>query len=179
MKLFKPTDQLEAKVRDAQLKGYEAIDLAKQEMYDDAWYSMVFGQVLHDAKADSMAGALTREMYANSYPEIHELFTRPGTFEFYMNVFRKIWGDNVEVEFEIPSPGVLNINISATNLELQDFMAREIVAGLYVYDEVVTSDTFENIVFQGTRGIKTQQEVDVLINELHPAGIIVTANLVI
>src|SRR5690606_13222941 len=84
-----------------------------------------------------LVGVITRETFRSSFFAIHQLFTRPGTFEFYLDVFRAVWGDDVEVEFSIPQSGVLQINIEALDVQLSIAAARRIVNNSYVYDEII------------------------------------------
>jgi len=175
---FKETDALERRVAEVFEPIQNRISLDRDAFYAGANTAEPLGDVFQNLDADPLARVLAPDVYRNSFPAIHDLFTRPGTFEYYLSVFRKIFGSNVVVEFTIPSPGVLNINVEAAELELADFLAREIVADEYVYHEVMDQDG-NNIVFQGLFGIKTQPEMDLLINELAPSIIYTTATLVI
>src|SRR5690606_25522716 len=97
-------------------------------------------------------------------------------YEFYLEVFRPIWGDDVVVEFVNDDPGVLLINITAGATSLDNFAAREIISGVYEYTDIIDHDDNE-IMFQVLKAIKNQRELDSLINELSPVGIIVDATL--
>lgn len=178
MKAFKETDLVEKKVRDIALPLLNILSGDRTQFFNEGYVAYPLGDVLFDLRRDPLAGVITKEVYRISFPAIHDLFTRSGTFEFYMDVFRSIWGENVEVVFTIPSPGVLQINVEALDSQTELFMARRVENDVYFFDEVMDHEG-DNLVFQGTQGIKTQGEIDALINELHPAGVYVETTLVI
>jgi hypothetical protein len=174
-KLFKPTDAIEQKVYDAFYPLMAILEGDKDSFYAGAYEAYPLGDVLYDT-GHPLTGIVSRETFRASYPAIHELFTRSGPFEFYLTVFRAIWGNDVQVEFIVPSPGVLQINIEALAIQQDFFMARRIVDNAYVYDEVIDDDG-DNIVFQTPSGIKTQDEVNKFMRELHPDGLYVETTL--
>src|SRR5690606_18796015 len=118
------------------------------------------------------------ETYRTAFPQIHELFTRPATFEFYLDVLRAVWGDTADITFTVPEPGQLVISIESLTLELQDFLARRIEDNTYIY-ETITTQEGDTILFQGTQGIKEQREADALINEISAQGVYTTIVLTI
>lgn len=173
---FKPNDLTEAKVRDAFLPLLNQLGIDRDSFYEGAYQSYVLGDVIYELKASPLAGPITQDIFRQSYFAIHDFFTFPGTFEFYLDVFRAVWGVDVGVEFEIPAPGKLIINIHALTVQVDDLLARRIVSNAYVYDEVL-DHAGNNIGLQGKMGIKTQSEADALIKELYPAGLWVEINL--
>lgn len=175
---FKPNDLLEQRVADVFDPIVTSLDLERTSFYEGAFTAQPLGQVLYDLSRDPMVGVISEEVYVQSFSAIHDLFTRPGTFEFYLQLFRNIWGDNVEVDFVTPAPGVLEINIEAVEAISYRFIARRIVDNAYIYEPVI-DDEGDNIVFQGTIGLKTQEEVDLLMKEISPANIFTTATLVV
>jgi len=178
MKLFKPNDPIEQKFSLIPSPLTSLISSESTIFFDNAFICFLLGDVLFNLRRDPLVAVVNQEVYRSSFPAIHELFTRPGTFEFYMDVFRAVWGDDVDVEFVIPSPGVLEININALGIRLDGFSARRIEDNAYVYEEVVDHEG-DTILFQGTQGLRTQREAEGLVNELHPAGVIVETTLTI
>lgn len=176
MQRFKENDATELKVINTTLPILDVLSTDLNNFYTGAWTCFKLGEVLYDLNRDPMVGVITRDTYRTSFFAIHQLFTKPGTFEFYLEVFRAIWGSDVVVEFVVPDPGKLQINVQALDISLQDFLARKIVSGAYVFEEVVDHDG-DNIAFQETQGIKNQTEMDALINEISPDGIFVTITL--
>src|SRR5690606_374180 len=129
------------------------------DFYEGAYQSYGLGQVLFNLKADPMSTVVDLPTFLESYPAFHELFTRPGTFECSLQVFRSVWGDQVDVQFETPSPGILIININALTITTTNFAARRIENNAYVNDLMIDHEG-DYIVFQTSQGIKTQEEAE-------------------
>lgn len=176
LQAFKENDVLERKVRDAILPFPNLRDSELDLFYEGAFTCFALGDVLYLTLRDPMAGVITQEVYRMAFPAIHQLFTRPGTFEFYLEVFRTVWGEEVDVEFTVPAPGKLFIDIAALNVTPYIALARRIVDDAYIYDELL-DDEGDNIIFQGSQGIKTEEEAVALVNEFYPAGLWVETTL--
>lgn len=178
MQPFKANDQTEQKLTAAAGGVLDRISSDRSDLLHGAFQCFKLGEVLFDLDRDPLAGVITRETYRSSFFAIHDLFTRPGTFEFYLEVFRAIWGPEVEVEFTVPGPGRLQINIQALTIITEPFLQRRIVDNQYVFEEVTDHDG-DPILFQVTQGIKTQSETDALMFELQTGGVFVETTLVI
>lgn len=150
----------------------------RDTFYSEAFESYGLGEVIYDLGRDPLCEVINRDVYRYSYPAIHELFTRPGTFEFYLSVFRKIFAADTDIQFKIPGPGQLHIVINALTLEEFPILTREVVAGSYVYSNLVTSSLNEKIVAVNQTGIKTQSEMEGLINEISAHGIYTIVELI-
>lgn len=178
MQKFKPNDPIEQKFIDAVMPILDSIGADFDAFYNGLYTCHLLGDVLYDTGRDPMVGVINRELYRTSFFAIHELFTRPGTFEFYLDVLRAIFGQDTPIEFEIPSPGVLEINVPAARYQTFAILGREIIDGVYHYHPIVSSDTAEEILGQGFIGLYTEQEIQGLINELAPNGIYTVVNFV-
>jgi hypothetical protein len=176
---FKLSDLKEKKVNDAFLALLDVVSTETDAFYAGAYESFPLGDVLYDLDRSPMAGVIDKDTFRKSFFALHNIFTRPGTFEFYMDVFRAVWGQDVDVTFTVPAAGKLEIEIDALSAQLDDFIAREIVDNQYVYDEVIETDSGDNIAFQGNQGLKTQDQAEKLIFELYPAGVYTTITLTI
>lgn len=177
MKPFRENDADEATATAIAMPTLTALGVDRTTMFNECFACYLLGDVLYDLGRDPMSDVITREVYRTSFPAIHDLFTRPGTFEFYLSVFRKIFPDDVDVEFTIPAPGKLEITISSLTLEEFGLLVRQIVDDVYVYSTLVTSDTNDPIVGHGTKGIKTQSEMEGLIVEISAYGVYTTVIL--
>jgi hypothetical protein len=82
------------------------------------------------------------------------------------------------VDFTVPAPGKLNIDIEAAGVELADFISRYIEDNTYLFDEVI-DDEGDNIVFQSVKGFQSQYELEQMLFEMVPAGIFTTISLTI
>lgn len=176
MQAFKENDAKEAKVTSCFLPWLTLLGNERDLFYAGAYTAYPLGNALYDLDADPLSGVIGRETFVQSFPAIHSLFASPGPFEFYLEVFRAIWGEDVDVEFTIPAPGKLEIAIEA--LDATDYLGivREIIEDEYEYFELIDQDG-DNIVFQGSQGIKTQREVDALMKEIAPQGVWIETTL--
>lgn len=178
MDYFKESDENEIKVssvfEDSLINIEESID----DLFEGAFTAFPLGDAIYQADADPTVKVLSQEFYRSGFFAIHDLFTRAGTFEFYLEVFRSIWGEDVDVEFIIPSAGVLLINLDVIDTVESQLIFRQIVGNVYEYNEAITSGEGDNIMVQVSQGPRTQEEIDIFIRELHPNGIYVKANLI-
>ncbi len=179
MQRFKENDTTEPDVYNLFNPSLVGLGLEFDAFFAGAFSCYLLGDVLYDLERDPLAGVITRNVYRTSYPTIHDIFTRPSTFEFYLDVFRKVFTDDVEVEFIIPGAGQLEINITALGFESFNILTRRIVDDVYVYETLVTSDLNEPIIGRGTRGIKTQEEIEALVTEISAYGIFTTVTLIL
>lgn len=177
MQAFKINDALEARVRGCFTPLLDQLSDDRDEFYDGVEEAYPLGRVIWDLKRAPLTDELPREIYAASFFAIFGLFTRPGTFEFYLSVCRAVWGDDVEVEFSTPNPGWLTISITAATIVQDDFVARQIESGQYVYYTVL-DDAGDTIVFQDREGLRTQEQTNALFRDLVPAGIYIQTPLI-
>lgn len=178
MQAFKENDQKESRVASCFNSVLDLTSFNRTEFFDGAYSSHGLGRVLFNLNASPMASVVDLNNFLEAYPAFHELFTRPGTFEFYIQVIRSVWGEQVGIEFIIPSPGILQINIDALDVVTANFSSRSIENNVYVYDNIV-DHVGDSIVFQTSQGIKTQTEAERMMRELHPQGVFVETNLII
>lgn len=179
LEYFKPNDEKEQRVVDCALPSLQVIESALDEFLDGAFEAAPLGQVLWDLDKAPLTTSISREAFAASFFEIFKYFTKPGTFEYYLDVFRAIWGDSVEVEFVVPAAGKLEINIDALDAQAFNFAFRRITDNEYFYDDFITVPDSDEVMAQGTQGLKTQEEAEKFIIELYPAGIYLTITLTI
>lgn len=176
VEFFKKNDEVERRVYEAGQPAFAETGAALDEFFAGAETCFELGDIIYRLKRAPLVDAIDSETFRRSFFAIFQLFTRPGTFEYYLELFRAIFGRGVFVQFFIPSPGVLNISIHVAAEALDNFVARSIVNNAYVYERVVTHSG-EGILFQTTFGPKTQQEINLIIEELYPAGIVVNASM--
>lgn len=144
--------------------------LQKNNFFEQAFDSFILGEVLYDNLLSPLANAIQREIFRASFFTIFEAFQAPGSFEGYLTVFRKVFGDDVEVTFTVPGPGKLQIGIVTTNVEISGMITRFIVSNVYMLDTIV-DDEGDRIVFQTIKGFETQYELEQMLFEMVPAGI--------
>lgn len=140
------------------------------QFFADAYESQPFGDLIYEGGFSPLTNAIKQSIFRDSFNQIFDAFARAGTFESYITVFKKIFGETVQINFEVPGPGQLNIDILAEGIELSHFVARSIVSNDYVFDNVITQ-TGDKIVFQTIKGFQTQYELEQMLTELIPVGI--------
>lgn len=179
MQFFKGDDKEKKMVQ----AGDEPFDQKKLQLdlyYDGCYTVFPLGDLLWTESRAPLSNAILQSIFRESFPEIFDAFVVAGSFESYLTVFRKIFGDDVEVTFTVdnlttpPDPllgaGVLKIDIVAAGFELSDFITRYIEDNAYVFDEIVDYEG-DNIVFQTVKGFQTQYELEQMLYEMVPAGI--------
>jgi hypothetical protein len=175
---FKESDALEEKFYQAGLEAMETIGSQRDQFFSGAYETYALGEMIYDTGRSPLSNAIVRTIFRETFKEIFDAFIAGGTFEAYLTVFRKIFGEDVIVEFTVPEPGKLNIDITATGLEVYDLLSRYIVDNEYFFDEVINYDS-DNIATQGVKGFETQYEVEQMLRELIPAGIFTAISLTI
>lgn len=175
---FYKGDETELKFYESGNGVFEQINAQKDLFYDQAYSAFDLGGVIYDLKASPLSNAIKRETFREAFKEIFEAFQNSGTFESYINIFTKIFGETVVIDFTVPAPGKLNIDITADGVLLYDFAAREIVDNEYVFDEVIDNED-DNIVFQTIKGFTSQYELETMLFELVPGGIYTTISLTV
>jgi len=151
----------------------------KDTFYNEAYIAQPLGDLIYNSERSPLANAIDPIIYRETFPEIFDAFVVAGTFESYLSVFRKIFGDDVVVLFVISAPGKLQINIEAAGTETSPFVARYIdESDSYVFDDVV-DEVGDFIAFQTVKGFTAQYELEQMLFELVPAGIFTEINLTI
>jgi len=166
-----------------ELKYYESgrpivdsLSTEKSDFYTGAFECFVLGELIYDNARSPLSNAIAREIFRQSFFTIFESFRFAGTFESYCDVFRRIFGDEVEITFTVPAAGKLNIDIVATGTALYDFITRYISDDAYVFDTMV-DDVGDTIVFQAIQGFESQYELEQMLFEMVPAGIFTEISL--
>lgn len=169
MQYFKG-DDFEVKMTEVGIPISDVISAAKDDFFDDAFGCFVLGELLYDTNRAPLANAIPRNIFRETFESVFDSFVEAGTFESYLSVFRKVFGDDVEVTFTVPAPGKLQIEIVAAGFELSNFVANRIVDNEYVFDNVVDDDG-NQIVFETVKGFQTQYELEQMLFEMVPDGI--------
>lgn len=177
MQYFKG-DATEVKIAAVVDAASASIDTEQDAFLAGAYECEELGAMLWNNELSPLANAIELNIFRAAFKEIFDAFVLGGTFESYLTVFQKIFGDDVEVTFTVPAAGKLNIDILATNVDLYDFVARSIVSNAYFYDEVVDY-TPDNIAFQVFKGFKSQYDLEQMLFEMVPAGIFTTITLTV
>lgn len=162
-------------------QSVQSVDL--DTFFEEAFNCLPLGEVLFDTKRAPLTNAINRDIFVTAFAEIIEAFVNAGSAEAYLTVFRKIFGEDVSVQFTVPNPGHLVIDIETPggidSVEESIFVAREIDDGQYVFYEVITQDGLDTIVFSTVKGFTSQYELERMLFEMVPEGIYTEINLTI
>lgn len=164
-------DPQEVQIVDAGSPVFDTLSTQKSLFFDDAYACHLLGELLYDTERAPLSNAIPRDIFRTSFAALFDSFLLAGSFESYLTVFRQIFGETVEVEFTVPAPGKLNIDITATGFETSNFVARRIVENAYIFEQVITQDGLDNLVFQTVKGFESQYELEQMLFEMVPAGI--------
>lgn len=175
MQFFKG-DEKEMKIYNAGKGVFDQTDLQKNLFFDGAYETYALGDMLYDSGRTPLSNAIPKDVFRSAFKEVFDSFLAAGTFENYLTVFRKIFGDDVVVDFDVPAPGKLTIDIEAAGVELSKFIARYIEDNEYINDYVV-DDVGDNIVFQTVKGFTNQYDLEQMLKEMVPDGIYTDINL--
>ena len=150
----------------------------KSEFFNECYGCFVLGELLYDNNYAPLANAIPREIFRESFATLFESFLTAGSYESYLIVFKNVFGDSVEVEFTVPAPGKLLIDIVATGLETYGMTIREILDDSYEYFTLV-DDVGDRIVLQAVKGFESQYELEQMLFEMVPAGIYTEISLTV
>ena len=155
VQFFKENDLLEKRVYEVLKPTFDRLEAQRDLLFNDAYTNQMLGEVIWDANASPLANVIPREIFRESFASIFGVFLESGSFEGYLNVFRKVFGPNAVILFTVPSAGKLLINITGSDLKLDFLTVRSILNEKYIFDNLLTQDR-DNIVLRSIKGVETQ-----------------------
>jgi hypothetical protein len=132
VKQFKENDTEEAKYIAVVNSVTSAVSDDIADLYADGYDCEKLGQAIFNEQASILTNAIKEEIFIRSFNEVFENWQFAGTFDCYINIFQKIFGDDTEVLFTSSSVNHLHITINTGNIENYLAVAREVV------DSVIT-----------------------------------------
>jgi hypothetical protein len=171
-------DDNEVKVYEAAKTILDSISFAFDEYYAGVYESGPLGEFLYDEDRVPLTNAVKRDIFITSFVEIFNAWTVCGTFESYITVFKKIFGDDATIEFTVPAAGKLTINITSSGFVTSPLIARRIVSNAYVFDNLV-DENGDNVCASTILGIENEYELQKILFTMVPAGIFTTVSLTI
>lgn len=170
-------DETELKFEGSASTVLDELSLQKDLFFSGAYSAAPLGDVLYTAGRTPLSNAIVKSIFRTSFNEIFESFKVAGSFESYISVFKKIFGVTADIQFTIPGPGKLIIDIIATEIVLDNLAPRYIVENTYILDHLVTQDGVDKIMLQSIKGFQSQYELEQMLFEMVPAGIFTEINL--
>jgi hypothetical protein len=171
-------DELEIKMYDSASPIMDILESFLGDFYQDVYGSVPMGELLYDNDLVPLTNAIRREVFISAFKQIFDAWQFAGTFESYITVFQKIFGEDVVVDFTVPAAGKLEIDITATGIQELGFQAKVIEDNEFVYYDMV-DDVGDFIMFSSVLGFETQQELETMLFTMVPAGIFTTVSLTI
>lgn len=163
-------DETELKFEGSASPTLDDIALQLDTFHSDAYNCQAFGDIIYEGERSPLANAITQDIFRASFNEVFQNFLVAGSFESYLAVFAKIFGEDADVTFTVPASGKLQIAIVADEVELSPFLARLIQNNQYVY-EAVEDNLGNDIEFQAIKGFQSQYELEQMLYEMVPDGI--------
>lgn len=169
-------DELELKFLECIRPITSILSLDKNDFLADAYDCELLGNMIYNLQNAPVVKNVVREVFRKSFNEVFKSFESAGSFETYISVFTKIFGEDVIVEFVEEDFGHLIINITATTIDLVNIEVRELVAEEY-FSDILVDDLNENILFKVFKVVASQYEIEQMLYEMVPMGVFVEINL--
>jgi hypothetical protein len=169
-------DETELKYQGAAESLLDTISGSLDEFYAGADTTDDFLLMLYDEGRVPYSKRIKREAFVKFFKGALDNFPFIGSFDSYIFILKEIFGEDVDLFFEVSAPGKVSIGVNTAGDLLFDFVGRELIAGEYEYFNISTSDG-DDLVFNGFSGIETEAELNLLFSEIMPAGIVPTISL--
>lgn len=166
-------DEVELKFEAAAQPAFDLTSAALDDFYAEGFDSTPWLLMLYDENRMPYSQRINKDAFVDFIKETLKRFPTIGTFDTYLFVLRAIFGLSSEINFTIPSPGILQIDLNASSSLEFDFVAKNELGEL---DNIV-DDLGNQIIFRGIAGIETEYELELLFSEIMPAGITPHINL--
>jgi hypothetical protein len=154
--------------------GQHAFDLTSDsldEFFAGCYTANDWLLALYDNGRMPFTDRVPRDSFINFIKQAIPNFPVTGTFEAYIFILDAIFGEQTEVQFDVPSPGTLEMVVAAEASLDFDFLGREFLSGGFVEFTMQTKDG-DDLKFTGISGIDSEPELNQLLSELIPAGIL-------
>lgn len=170
MTQFFKGDALELKMYEAGMPAMESVSLSLDQFFENCYDADDFLLMLYDTGRVPFTDRIQREAFVAFYRGFLANAPRTGTFASYVFLLQALFGENSEMQFDVPAPGQLEILIDAESSVPFGFQVEQIVDGEKVTYDLVTHDD-EEIEFTGITGIESEAQIEALLAEIIPAGI--------
>jgi hypothetical protein len=158
-------DDIELKYYNAAVNAFIALSSARDDFFNGAFDAGPLGDILFTDMRGPLANAINQDVYRSSFNEIYNQFRYGGNFESYLDVFRKIFGPNVDVQFTVTAPGKLTIAIVANGFDLAQI---ELEGGTYDGDTLITQTGSYDIILKARKDIDAETaEVKFIIDDAY------------
>lgn len=163
-------DTLEQQMIDAGDPAFEACIQALNSFFQNCYTSHDFLLMLYDNGRMPFSDRVPRDVFIGFIQEAIPNFPVTGTFEAYLFILKSIFGEETEVQFDVPAAGKLEMLVAAEASLDFNFLASEFSGGVF-QEYTMQTTTGDDITFTGISGIDSEAELSALLAELIPVGI--------
>lgn len=165
---------------DLELKFSGSFDLVFKDM-KDALLSMIekaygekaLGYTLYDGNTSALNGIVERDTFALYYDDIFKAFPYGGTFESYIFILKKIFGEEAEISFTKLAPAALQIDITSDRNTFFKWIESIITKA------AITDENGNNIYFRRALQMTDYYKVRSILNIFKNPGIYLEFNLIL
>ena len=169
-------DPPELKMELSAKPAFDLCSAALDDFYAGKYEASPFLLMLYDEGRMPFSTRVPRDSFVDFIKEALKRFPFTGTFETYLFILKKIFGEESVVLFEVPAPGKLEISVSGAATIQYDFTVREFIDGAFLDSQIVDGDG-DTITFTGISGIDSEYKLKQLLAEIIPGGIFPTVTL--
>jgi hypothetical protein len=130
-----------------------------------------FADIIIDNDRMPIAKFISKDRLRVVFGKLLDIWTSAGTSGSYVDFFKAVFGEGVNVFISVPSPKVINLDISNFNLRTYLFMTEN------QKDKIITEQTFPefndkraNILFQDIIQNVSSNDMNAFLNTITPAG---------
>jgi hypothetical protein len=163
-------DATELKVEASASPAFDLASLSKDQFLESGFTAAPFLLMLYDEGRMPFSDRIPRDSFVEFIQEALSRFPFTGTFDSYLFILEKVFGEGSGVLFDVPAAGKLEILVNAASSILSDLVAVELSSGQYVTSELVNED-LALLQVSGISGIDSEYKLTQLLAELIPAGI--------
>lgn len=170
-------DDLELRIEGAAQPVFQTLLRALKDWFEQAYTSTGLRAVLYDNNLVPLTRAVARDIFIKNYGPIFEKWEYVGSFESYIYVFTQIFGPDTQIVFNRLSPGALEINITARQTALFDWLTnRAAVENEGEEPDYLADHRPKRLALRTVTGIGNFYEVQSVLDSLNPAGIFLRVN---
>lgn len=163
-------DDLELQMEASASPAFDLVGAALDDFLANGFNADPFLLMLFDEGRAPFSARVPRDSFVEFIKEALVRFPNTGTFETYLFILEKVFGEGSGVLFDVPAPGKLELLVNASSSIEYTFVAREFIDGHFVNSDLVTASG-DTITFRGISGIDSEYKLSQLLAELIPAGI--------
>lgn len=165
---------------DLELKFSGSFDLVFADMKEallaiigKAYGAKALGYTLYDGNTSPLNGVIERETFALYYDDIFKTFPYAGTFESYIFILKKIFGEEAEISFTKLAPAALQIDITSDRNTFFKWIES------VVSKSAITDESGNAVYFRRALGMTDYYKVRSILNIFKHPGVYLEFNIIL